>query len=509
FFMKKCCLLLLCFFVCIAAKAQVFFVKTDTIRVDSITIRDRKPTNLPDVSGTSIFAGKRTFNLVLDAGKANLATNNARTIFAQIPGVNIWDMDGAGLQINIGTRGTDTHRSIETNMRQNGYNINSDVFGYPEAHYTPPFQAIESIQIVRGSAALQFGSQYGGLVNYRIKEADTSKFFGLESEQTVGSNRFFNSFNAVGGKVGKISYYAYFGSRTGDGWRPDAAFNYQAFYGNVKYQFSQKGSIALQFSRMDYRQQIAGGLTDAQFAANNRQATRTRNFFSPEINLPALLFNYQFSDRTKLEVISNLIIGQRNSVQYLNNANIADTINKALNTYNPRQVDRDYYSGFTTEARLLHQYKLGNLTSTLTGGIRYFEEQTHRQQKGVGTAGSDFDLSLTKPYGIDLYLHTYNYAAFAENIFRITPQFSVTPGVRYEIINTTTNGVIVNATVPVSYKGNRNFPLFGTGLQYQVGQNSQFYGNISQAYRPYIYANVTPADQLGVVDPNLKDSRGY
>ncbi|RYY20739.1 MAG: TonB-dependent receptor, partial [Sphingobacteriaceae bacterium] len=253
--MKRFYLLSLCFFSALFNKvnAQNNATQTDTIRVDSIIIRDRKPSHLPDVSGTSIFAGKRTFNLVLDAGKANLATNNARTIFAQIPGVNIWDMDGAGLQINIGTRGTDTHRSIETNMRQNGYNINSDVFGYPEAHYTPPFQAIESIQIVRGSAALQFGSQYGGMLNYRIKEADTSKVFSLESEQTAGSNRFFNSFNAVGGKVGKISYYAYFDSRTGDGWRPDAAFNYQAFYGNIKYQFSRKGSVALQFSRMDYR----------------------------------------------------------------------------------------------------------------------------------------------------------------------------------------------------------------------------------------------------------------
>jgi Fe(3+) dicitrate transport protein len=35
------------------------------------------------------------------------------------------------------------------------------------------------------------------------------------------------------------------------------------------------------------------------------------------------------------------------------------------------------------------------------------------------------------------------------------------------------------------------------------------YANISQAYRPYLYASITPADQIGVIDPNLKDSRGY
>jgi Fe(3+) dicitrate transport protein len=35
------------------------------------------------------------------------------------------------------------------------------------------------------------------------------------------------------------------------------------------------------------------------------------------------------------------------------------------------------------------------------------------------------------------------------------------------------------------------------------------YANVSQAYRPYLYAYITPADQLGEIDPNLKDTQGY
>ncbi|WP_183556709.1 TonB-dependent receptor family protein [Mucilaginibacter sp. SP1R1] len=481
----------------------------DTLQLDSVIIKESRPKHLPNVSGTYIFAGKKTNLIYPDAGKINLANNTARMAFAQVPGVNVWEMDGAGLQINIGTRGTDAHRSIEVNMRQNGYNTNSDVFGYPENHYNVPYQAISEIQYVRGSAALQFGSQFGGMVNFKIKEGDSTKVFGVETEQTAGSNRFLNSYNAVGGKVGKISYYAFYSSRSGDGWRPDAAFNYRAYYANIKYQFNSKGSIALQFSRSDYRQQIAGGLTDGQFDANNRQATRFRNFFNPEINIPALLFNYAFNNDTKLEVTTNVLFGQRNSVQFINTANIADTVNTKTNSYNPRQVDRDYYAGFTTEARLLHSYKLGDLKSTFTTGVRYFEETTKRKQKGTGTTGSDFDLSLVKPYGIDLRLHSLNYAAFAENIFQVTPAFTITPGVRYEVIKTTTAGVINNATYNIGYKGNRNYPLFGTGLQYQFKNGSQLYGNFSQAYRPYLYAAVTPADQLTIIDPNIKDSRGY
>jgi Fe(3+) dicitrate transport protein len=57
--------------------------------------------------------------------------------------------------------------------------------------------------------------------------------------------------------------------------------------------------------------------------------------------------------------------------------------------------------------------------------------------------------------------------------------------------------------------GKRHFPLLGTGFQYQATSTTQLYANIAQAYRPYLYANVTPSDRVDKIDPNLKDSKGY
>ncbi|GAC1424752.1 MAG: TonB-dependent receptor [Chitinophagaceae bacterium] len=503
--------------------AAVVFLQTasraqqkDSIKItslDSVIINARLRVSgtsyLPDIVGMNIFAGKRTNNIVLSDKTPDLEFNLARTALAKIPGLTIWEMDGAGTQLNIGSRGTDSHRSIEMNMRQNGYNTNSDIFGYPENHYTVPLQAVEEIQLVRGSAALQFGPQFGGMMNFKIKQADPTKPFTMESEQTTGSNNFFNSFNAVGGTKGRLNYYAFYDNRHGDGWRDNAKFNYHSYYVHLGYRISNKITLSAEFSRMDYVQQIAGGLTDAQFQADHRQSLRGRNYFQPAINIPALKFEYRISSGTQLEVTLNSLFGQRNSVQFINAGNIQDTINTSLNSYNPRQVDRDYYKGFTTEARILHHYTIGKISSTLSGGARYFTELTKRRQKGLGTTAGDFDLSLVQPYGIDLHLNTSNYAVFAENIFQLAPKFSVTPGVRYEIIKTDLTGVINNATAGIAYSSKRNFPLFGTGLQYQLNTTSQLYGNISQAYRPYLYASVTPADRLDQIDPNLKDSKGY
>ena len=501
------------FFVSVDLSAQTHADTVRIISLDSVIVNAKAKVisalQLPDVVGMHIFAGKKTNDIFFTENTPGLEINLARTALAKISGLTIWEMDGAGTQLNIGSRGTDSHRSIEMNMRQNGYNTNSDLFGYPENHYTVPLQGVEEVQLVRGSAALQFGPQFGGMLNFKMKQGDPGKPVAIESEQTAGSYKYFNSFNAIGGTIGKLNYYAYYDHRAGDGWRSNARFNYNASYVHLSYRFSKKLSVTAEFSRMAYVQQIAGGLTDAQFFVDPKQSFRTRNFFQPFINIPSLTFDYRINKNTQLQVVAHAVTGQRNSVQFINAGNIPDTINKVLNNYNPRQVDRDYYNGFTTEASLLHRYSFGKINSVLSGGIRFFDEHTKRWQKGLGTSGADFDLSLVRPYGIDLRLHTANYAVFAENIFQLSPRFSVTPGIRYEVIQTNLAGLINNATDPISYRGKRNFVLMGTGLQYQLSSTTQLYGNISQAYRPYLYAAVTPADRLDQVDPYLKHSRGF
>lgn len=212
--MRNLCFLFVSF-LCCEAYGQTPSVDTLSGRaLDSVVISASQRLNhtpfLRDVEGMSIYAGKKTNNVLFDPAKANLAGNVSRQAFSQIPGLTIWDMSGSGAQINLCSRGTDAHRSIEMNMRQNGYNINSDVFGYPEAHYTPALQGVQKVKLLRGSAALQFEPQFGGMLNYIMKEGDSTKPFSAETEQTLGSFGFFNSFTAIGGKRGQWNYYAYY-----------------------------------------------------------------------------------------------------------------------------------------------------------------------------------------------------------------------------------------------------------------------------------------------------------
>ncbi|MEZ4951736.1 MAG: hypothetical protein R2784_20450 [Saprospiraceae bacterium] len=111
-------------------------------------------------------------------------------------------------------------------------------------------------------------------------------------------------------------------------------------------------------------------------------------------------------------------MGQRNSVQFITVPTVNDTINSLTDAYNPRQVDRDCIIVITYRL-LLHHYKFLKEQSSFSVGMRYVNSRTERRQKGLGTTGYDFDLSLISPYKIDLEFKTNNVALFAENVFNL------------------------------------------------------------------------------------------
>lgn len=118
-------------------------------------------------------------------------------------------MDGTGNQMNISTRGLDPHRSWEFNNRKDGVITNSDMYGYPASHYNIPMEAVERIELVRGTGSLQYGAQFGGMLNYISKQPDTTKKVALESINTLGSYGLVSTYNAVSGKINKFRYSAW------------------------------------------------------------------------------------------------------------------------------------------------------------------------------------------------------------------------------------------------------------------------------------------------------------
>lgn len=506
-------------FLCFWSHLNAQNIEKDTVKVvnlNEVTVKD--PTNnglitiLPEVKDNIIYAGKKTAVIQMTSINADLSTNNSRQVFAKIPGISIWENDGSGIQTGIASRGLSPNRSWEFNVRQNGVDITSDVFGYPETYYTPPMEALSKVEIVKGASSLQYGPQFGGLINYEIKKGNPNKPISFETQQTFGTYGLFNTFNALGGHYKKFSYYGFIHFRTAKGWRENSQYNIYTGYISASYQLSKSMNLGIEYTKMDYKSQQPGGLTDIQFEDDHSISLRERNWFSAPYNIVALTYKYEIKPNINLSLKAFTNIAERNSVGYTKSITLSDSINPSLQSFNARQVDRDNYKNFGTEARVSIKYKLLKKENILAGGIRFYNGSTTRKQLGVGTSGSNYDLTLTNPqYGRSLNFETFNYALFAENIFHIGERLKIVPGARLEYINNTVEGYITTAQEGnINNNSNtRKLALFGLGSEYMLYQNTNLYFNFSQAFRPVTFSELTPSATTETVDPNLKDASGF
>ncbi|HWZ34768.1 MAG TPA: TonB-dependent receptor [Mucilaginibacter sp.] len=475
-------------------------------------------TRLKAVEGTNINAGKKSEVIVLEDVTANKATNNTRQIYGKIAGLNIWESDNAGIQLGIGGRGLNPNRVTNFNTRQNGYDISADALGYPESYYTPPAELVDRIEILRGASSLQYGTQFGGLINFKLRESNTEKPLEITSRETAGSWGFFNTTNSIAGKVGKVQYYTFFQHKQGNGWRPNSDYNANTGYASVTYKPTQKLSLTFQYTYMNYLAHQPGGLTDAAFAQDPTQSIRARNWFQVNWNLGAFLLDYQINDKLKFNSRLFGLNANRNAVGNL------DYINRADNNFD-RNLFKDKYHNYGNESRLLYTYKLGEDQQNLLVGMRYYHGHTNRQQ-GLGSNGSDANFAYgTSQTDVDAYTHylfpNENLSLFTENIFRVTPKFSIVPGVRYEHILTKADGnytsTLKDQAGNVLYRiqqqdyrnSTRDFLIGGLGFSYYKNEGMQFYANISQNYRAINFNDLNSSVKGLVVDPNLKDERGY
>jgi Fe(3+) dicitrate transport protein len=528
---------------------------------------ERNPSSVgyyDDVKGTSIYAGKKNEVIDLNKTNANLAVNNSRQVYAKIPGIQIWENDGSGIQTGIATRGLNPNRMWEFNVRQNGYDIASDVFGYPEAYYTPPLEAVEKIEIIRGAGALQYGPQFGGMVNFVTKKANPNKPFQVETRQTGGSYNLFNSYNSVSGTSGRISYFVFYHNRSADGWRNNANYKTQTGFINLSYKITDKIKLGIEYTRSQYESRQPGGLTDGQYQydtvlsnyrtpemvnqgllneVNPRQSARARNWFSAPWNLPVMTLDYEIAEKTKLSVKAFGLVGERNSVGRLGSINqqdLARTGNTAFNIDNEfgaRQIDRDLYRNYGIEGRFIHTYTLFGMENTSSFGVRRFIGNTDRFRNSNGTRGIGYTLSETNRVGdftmrdSELKFQTKNNAVFYEHLLKVNERFSISPGFRYEWIENSVSGHLSTnksnsstTTGRILLEDNRTTPILmalpgsvqnkvllgGIGTQYKITADTNLYANYTQAFRPVLYQDLyQPSTTVDEVDQRLKNSSGY
>lgn len=488
---------------------------------------------LMPVEGTSIYAGKKTEVVLLDQMVGNAAVNNSRQIYSQVVGLNIYESVDGGLQVNIGGRGLDPNRTANFNTRQNGYDISADVLGYPESYYTPPAEALKEIQVVRGAASLQYGTQFGGLINFKMKSA-SKKPIEFVSRQSIASFGFFNTFNSLSGTKGKFSYYTYFNYKTGNGYRDNSDFDSKNVFGSFSYAFSEKTKLTFEATYLHYLAKQAGGLTDTQFNQDPTFTNRTRNWFEVDWRLAALKLEHKFSTSSDLSLTLFGLDAGRSSLGFRGNPSAfnvspitqVDEQNEDGTFIYPRDLIKGKFQNWGAEAKYLKRYQLGEMNAVFLVGAKYYHA-TNTSIQGPGSDGVDADFSFKNSEFPDFANQSNftfpnrNLALFGEHILFLTDRLTITPGVRIEYIKTESAGIysqinfdnagnpIANTTLEDNRTLDRSFLLFGIGASYEPIDNLEVYMNITENYRSVTFSDIRVVNPSFIVDPDIADESGY
>lgn len=445
---------------------------------------------LPEVAGVSIFSGKKTAVIDLDA-QARIVGNNYRQALSQTPSLLL--AEESSPLVSLGYRGLNPHRAQFTQVLRDGIPIHADQFGYPEAYYTPPLDTVDRIEFLHGGAALQHGPQPGGALNYITHRPRTDKPFSLRTQHIVGSDDLYSTFTSADGTVGNLGYYLYFNHRESDGFRAENS-DYDLNNGAIKllYTLENGGKIIFNADTYEENHGEPGGLSIADFNSGSLKATRLNDKFSLDRDSVSLSYEIEptadsfftatawwtdytrFSKRQQGGGFGTLATGATNQIENQN--------------FETLGLDARYRQNWGSDAQ-----------HTLSTGIQIYHVDSPRTDEvGATPTATSGQLSRISDREV-LYV-----PVFVENRFSFG-NFSITPGIRIETFSQDVKTRFIDPVRPTrTREEDDTLVLGGLGMEYQTAEKSAVYANVSQSYRPVIFTESVPTGGGQVVPDDLE-----
>jgi len=514
----------------------------DTAEVEAVVVRgsfDIYPVEypaLPPVEGTRINAGKKT-SFVKPEEFPTFAGNDYREVMATTPGIIVSEEPSSPI-INFGYRGLNSQRSEFMQVLKDGVSIKNEQFGFPETHYTPILDAVERIELIRAGAALQFGPQPGGALNFVMKMPRSDAPFHFTTRNVFGSYEYYRNYTEADGTLGPLGYYVYYDHREQDGFR-EANSDYDLNGGSARlvWNVTNDSRFVLTLDAYDEEHGEPGGLRrreavnppNSVFVEDDRTAsTRFFDRFRLERYYATLEYQKFFSETTQLDIKAFGGYLTRWSKRQRGGAFGTLPSGPDANT-NAIQLRSDYTEGL--DARVRHDYNLFNDVSTIAGGIYFYHALQDRRDERGQTPDAEHGTLRNLNTG-----ETWDGAIFAENRFHFG-RLSIVPGMRLEFLQQSVDEE-VNVSNPLHSQSDFSFvPLFGLGVGYVLMEGQQIvapppiagekgavtknppapivtaggpprvelYGTVSQAYRPRTYGELVPTGASSVVNGDLKE----
>lgn len=211
------------------------------------------------------------------------------------PGVRTIDDDVLGRRAGIGVRGAPARRSRKTLLLEDGTPINASTYLDPSAHYTPPLERLERIDVLKGTGHILHGPLNNhGVVNFRNKRPTTAPE--TAAELALGTRGAFTRHlihRRTDGPVGVVLSYS---GAAGDGAFDVEAHRYDDVFASLDWAVTNRHGLGVSSTYFRERSRYdESNLTPEEFAVAPRIK---RGRFGQEHN--AIAVNYR-----KVDVVHN------------------------------------------------------------------------------------------------------------------------------------------------------------------------------------------------------------
>lgn len=411
-----------------------------------------------------------------------------------VPGVRTIDDDVLGRRSGIGVRGAPPRRSRKVLLLEDGTPINNSAYLDSGAHYTPPLERLERVEVYKGAGQIVHGPLNNhGIVNFRnLKPTpvpETVIEVGVGNQDTIQQHI---HHRRTEGDVGMV--FSYTGKRA-DGTFDVEEHQYDDFYTGLEWQVNERNQLA---ASVTYLRERSDGYDEANLSLQEyRDAPRNKSRFDEGREDNNISVNYLKYDLThNLQVTDDVSVSSKVFFTDLDRPRFQTRGTAPADGGVMEGRDRRYENlGVESRLEWANIEALG-LTHRIQTGVRY-ENHNFEDRRPVGLPGEKLDegnrgrlfaVSGEDGYTRDGRLVEYDAEAVSGYIQNSMSfgDWTVTPGLRYETYNQYKDTVFRpgSSDEGVREKDSNSLLLPGISLLYTGFAQSEIYAGIHRGYAP-------------------------
>lgn len=423
-----------------------------------------------------------------------------------VPGLRHIDDDTLGRRSGIGIRGAPSRRSRKTLLLEDGVPINASTYLDPGAHYTPPTERLQSVDILKGAGHVLHGPLNNhGIVNFINKKPTRTAETTLEvGAGDLGAFKRHAMHTRTDGSVGTVLAYT--------GLDADGAFDveetgFNDFFASLDWNLASGHHLGVSATYLRERSNYdESNLTPVEFALDPR---RKRDRFGQEFNTIAvdyqkyaLVHDFQLSERLSVSTVAFVTDLDRPRFTVDPDEVEADALPEFVYADPAREfvpgvsgvmISRDrHYQTYGIETRMQLTESAGqNLTHTWQWGLRFerhfldnresfgdIGEVLRESNRGSFSGENEFEEAAQEKFQASAA------SLFVQDSLRFG-NLTLIPGLRVE--HYTQNKTLVSegdAVLNEREEDDNTLVLPSISLLYERDDNTQLFGNIARGYAP-------------------------